>query len=446
MTRSILHFGPRPLHFGLLLLDIPPPAHYLICMMRNGAITFGLILDDLVQQSGMPSRRRPHHECAAADGRICHLCHAERLTYEQEVVMKGEALKQFWHERVPMPLRDLVATPPGRYYRSVSKRKVFHSGPRFTLGLIDPESRDTGGGVSVGACAIEPAAHGAVYAACDRFLRQPGTADFGEQLRYVIVKEASARQIIILSITEFHPTVIHHANALSKSLTRAVGSVSGVFLLEDQSDGRYYLGSGVRDAPRKFRKLYGASDLSLTVAGRRFLFPALVFSQVNVAAAEHVINYAAAYLGPKRDDLLLDLYCGYGLFALALAGKVRRVIGIESSPLAVSAAATNARQQGVAGAQFIRGDVTPSLLRRVAAREHPLVVLDPPRNGTAPGVIETVAALQPRRVVHCFCNIDLLPAEVQRWQQAGYTPREAVPVDMFPGTSAMEVVVAFERS
>jgi tRNA/tmRNA/rRNA uracil-C5-methylase (TrmA/RlmC/RlmD family) len=69
------------------------------------------------------------------------------------------------------------------------------------------------------------------------------------------------------------------------------------------------------------------------------------------------------------------------------------------------------------------------------------VILDPPRRGTSKGVIEAVAARTPSRVLHVFCNPDVLATELQRWFVCGYDILRVVPFDLFPGTDEIETMV-----
>jgi tRNA/tmRNA/rRNA uracil-C5-methylase (TrmA/RlmC/RlmD family) len=73
-----------------------------------------------------------------------------------------------------------------------------------------------------------------------------------------------------------------------------------------------------------------------------------------------------------------------------------------------------------------------------------MVVLDPPRRGTEIGVIGAVANRAPAKVVHIFCNIDIIPAELEQWKRVGYQTSKIVPLDMFPGTPNLEVLVLLE--
>jgi tRNA/tmRNA/rRNA uracil-C5-methylase (TrmA/RlmC/RlmD family) len=160
-----------------------------------------------------------------------------------------------------------------------------------------------------------------------------------------------------------------------------------------------------------------------------------------------MVQTAADLLRPARDHRLLDLYSGYGLFALALAPSTGQVTGVESSPHSVAAAVANARARGITHARFHRDNVTGESIPRWGGPPGPrdLVILDPPRGGTGTQVIEAVAARRPARILHIFCNTEVIGKELERWQRNGYTVTAAVPVDMFPGTAVVEIMVLLER-
>jgi tRNA/tmRNA/rRNA uracil-C5-methylase (TrmA/RlmC/RlmD family) len=184
------------------------------------------------------------------------------------------------------------------------------------------------------------------------------------------------------------------------------------------------------------------------IAGKRFQFSPLVFSQVNAAAAEQMVDLAGELLEPHSDCRLVDLYCGFGVFALTLAPRVRRVIGVESSPHALAAALANVRAQRAQNVRFVRAEIDGDNIHQLVGTPAPndLFLLDPPRSGTRSGVVEAIAARRPLRVLHIFCNPDLIPAELARWTRSGYRVTRAVPVDIFPGTDAVEVMVVLERA
>ena len=87
-----------------------------------------------------------------------------------------------------------------------------------------------------------------------------------------------------------------------------------------------------------------------------------------------------------------------------------------------------------------------SILERSLPRSAPeagreLVILDPPRQGTAPGVVSHVAARRPHAVLHIFCGIESIPGALTDWQNGGYVVAGCTPLDMFPGTPNLETLV-----
>jgi 23S rRNA (uracil1939-C5)-methyltransferase len=56
-----------------------------------------------------------------------------------------------------------------------------------------------------------------------------------------------------------------------------------------------------------------------------------------------------------------------------------------------------------------------------------------------------VAALAPARVVYVSCDAATLARDLEVLRDAGYLAREALPLDLMPQTSHVEVVVTLER-
>ena len=314
--------------------------------------------------------------------------------------------------------------------------------------MIDARKRETPGAFSALRCAIEPAAHSEIYRLIQETLEKPFGRSLAEQLSYVIIKGNYAEFTIILNVRTLSGKLVSAANTLSKSLTRKVPSVNGFFLYLNESGGNYYLGSTNPKAHPEVRRLFGKGLIYQKVCGKSFLYSPLSFSQVNQSMLERIVAEADRLLELDKSSRLFDLYCGYGLFALCLGGKAGSVVGVEISPEAVESADANAERQRAKDIRFIRSDITAGAVARIIARARPgdAVLLDPPRNGTAEGVIEAIAAAGPGKALHFFCNIDLMPAEITRWLSNGYTLRHAVPLDMFPGTAAVETAALFEKS
>ncbi len=408
--------------------------------------SFSSLFHAAIRDQGKHHPAPAHDTCRTAQGTRCPLCAAGEVPYDTEVRLKAQTLTEWWLATLPgVPLAPLIHSPQPRQYRTVSKRKAFRRGRRLMLGLIDPDAESGDHAVEVLRCAIEPSSHAALYEDVDRWLGTPAAGPFLEALQYVVIKGDDRERMVILTVRTINAGVVRAANALSKTLTASDQTVRGIFLYEDASEGRYYMGTTASGAPGKLQRVFGSTTLSHVTAGKRFVYPVQSFSQVNQSMLDPMVERIGGLLHLPVAGTLYDLYCGYGLFGISFAGSAKRVIGADIAPAAIEAAGRIATHLKITNARFTRSDLNETSLVSLMQRAGPsdVAILDPPRNGTAPGVIEVIAGRRCHRVVHLFCNIEVMPEEVQRWKKAGYTIVEAVPMDMFPGTATVEIAGVF---
>ncbi|MBQ1511315.1 MAG: 23S rRNA (uracil(1939)-C(5))-methyltransferase RlmD, partial [Selenomonadaceae bacterium] len=144
--------------------------------------------------------------------------------------------------------------------------------------------------------------------------------------------------------------------------------------------------------------------------------------------------------------IVIDAYCGTGTITLFLAQKAQKVYGIEIVKPAILDAQKNARDNNVRNAEFIVGDATQIMPRLYRQGIRPdVVVVDPPRAGCTPAVLETFAAMEPQRIVYVSCNPASLARDIAILGKLGYQAVKVQPVDMFPNTSSVEVCAKLVR-
>lgn len=195
--------------------------------------------------------------------------------------------------------------------------------------------------------------------------------------------------------------------------------------------------------PAGLQPLIGDPWLTEEVLGRRYRVSAESFFQVNTVGAAALVELVTAYADAQPKDVVLDAYCGVGLFSLALADMAGRVIGIEEAPSACEDFAHNAEERD--NLELHEGPVEAVLpaLRAQNPRVD-IAVIDPPRTGAGPHVIAELAALGPRRIVYISCDPATLARDALHLTQAGFRLREAQPVDLFPQTFHVEIVALWE--
>jgi len=167
------------------------------------------------------------------------------------------------------------------------------------------------------------------------------------------------------------------------------------------------------------------------------------FFQVNQQQADRMMEIIKDKAALNGSQVVLDAYCGTGTITLNMANRASSVVGIESNQTAVEDAIHNAMHNHITNAEFIAGScekVLPSL-----NKSFDLVLLDPPRSGCQPRVIDAVISSQPTKIIYVSCNPSTLARDLALFKKSGYTPLEVQPVDMFPRTHHVETVALLTR-
>lgn len=181
------------------------------------------------------------------------------------------------------------------------------------------------------------------------------------------------------------------------------------------------------------RLVSGPQLLHHDVLGHRYEVDATGFWQVHPRAAEVLVKAVMTGLCPEPAERALDLYCGVGLFAGALADAGASVLGVELSRQAVASARRN-----VPGVTFLAGPLE-RMLRRVQG-PCDLVVMDPPRKGAEASVIHHIVSLRPRALAYVACDPAALGRDLGRFREAGWHVDSVSAFDLFPMTHHVECV------
>jgi tRNA/tmRNA/rRNA uracil-C5-methylase (TrmA/RlmC/RlmD family) len=193
--------------------------------------------------------------------------------------------------------------------------------------------------------------------------------------------------------------------------------------------------------------------LTQRALGRTWRVSSGVFWQVHPAAADTLTAAVLAVLRPRPGDVALDLYCGAGLFAGALAaavGPTGRVTGVESEVAAVRDARKNLA--GLPQARIHRGDAA-EVLERHGFGGAGLAVLDPPRAGATPRLIELLAGPRDgsppgpaasglRRIAYVSCDPATLARDIAAFARLGWRLDDLRAFDAFPMTHHVECLAA----
>jgi tRNA/tmRNA/rRNA uracil-C5-methylase (TrmA/RlmC/RlmD family) len=200
--------------------------------------------------------------------------------------------------------------------------------------------------------------------------------------------------------------------------------------------------------------LAGRGSLRQHAAGRSWRVSAGAFWQVHPGAADALTRAVLDVLRPRPGEVALDLFCGAGLFAGALAAAVGPdgvVVAVDTDRAAVRDARHNLRDTpwarvhaADAAAALARGGWPPAAL----------AVLDPPRTGVPRRVIERLlepgddSAAGLRAVAYVSCDPATLARDIAVFAGLGWRLDGLRAFDIFPMTHHVECVAALtpERS
>jgi 23S rRNA (uracil1939-C5)-methyltransferase len=233
------------------------------------------------------------------------------------------------------------------------------------------------------------------------------------------------------------------------SLRAGVNTGQQLLLLETRDDRPPSL--TVQDVPLRcalrprrgpVQPLIGDPWIEELVAGRVFRISAGSFFQVNTVGAEVLVALSGELLALTGAETLLDAYCGVGLFGLSLAEQARQVIGIEESESACEDFAWNARD--LDNVTLHEGPVANVLATFERDPAIDVAIIDPPRSGAGPLVVEQLQRLQIPRLLYVACDPATLARDAQLLVEAGYRLEQVQPVDLFPQTYHVESLALFQ--
>lgn len=196
----------------------------------------------------------------------------------------------------------------------------------------------------------------------------------------------------------------------------------------------------------KTRVLWGSEYITDYIGDIAFKISARSFYQVNPVQTEVLYEKAVEYAGLTGNETVIDAYCGIGTISLFLAQRAKRVLGVEIVEEAIADARRNAELNGVTNAEFAVGaaeDVIPRWKEQGVTPD--VIVVDPPRKGCDPALLDTMLAMRPERMVYVSCNPSTLARDLQVLAGGGYRVVEVQPVDMFPQTTHVESVALLSR-
>jgi len=363
----------------------------------------------------------------------CQLMHA---SYGRQLELKKtilfDALKSIANY-VPASGLEVVAAPEPLAYRNRGQYPVARDISGTLTGFYSARSHEV---VAAERCLIHDRRIDEAVACVRAWANRKKVPVYNEKrhsgwLRHVAVRVGTGTGELQLCLVVRDGRRVAHRDLLRR-LRRRVPFLSGLVVNVNPAPTNVIFG-------RESKVLWGQPRLREDFCGLKLELGPQTFFQVNAQQAQRVFSMVTKFMEPL-DGALVDAYCGAGVLAMLLAREGHTVIGMESNREAVEDARRAVKDNRIDGVEIIHGRVEKELPRLGGAKPSPCgVVLDPPRKGCAPEVLEALAAGGVSRVAYMSCHPGTLARDLSRLFELGYRLERLEAVDMFPQTAHLEV-------
>ena len=373
----------------------------------------------------------------------CGGCVCQHMTYEASLAFKRQQVQDLLQRvgglSIEVPPVWGMAHPFG--YRNKGAYPVAQTDGAPACGFFAPRSHDLVP-LPENGCAIQGEDSAKATQAVLNWMRENSVPVYDEQtgrglVRHIMTRSTTSGELMVVVVVT--RADIPKASRLIELLRAAVPGLCSVCLSVNSLRTNVILGTDIR-------VLWGKAAMEDALCGLRFSVSPLSFFQVNPQQTERLYDLALEYAGLTGAETVVDAYCGAGTISLLLAQKAKKVIGIEIVPEAIQNANENAARNGIANAEFHVGATEELLPKLVENGLRPdVIVLDPPRKGCDPAVLQAIIAAAPKRVVYVSCGAPTLARDAKLLAEGGYAAERVQCVDMFCWTGAVETVMVLSK-
>jgi len=392
-----------------------------------------------------PHRVQPH--CIVADK--CGGCQWQFLDYEQQVELKSKKVQEtlvrigkFSPEQIAGLLQPVVrADNPFGYRNKVAFPLGVAETGQVKAGYFQRNSHRL---INLNQCPVQDQRLNVFLQNIKQDIQKRGWQIYDE------TKHQGLLRHLILRIGRYTGEVL--LTLVAKDM-----QINGLYEQAEQwlADYPELVGVVLNHQPMRTNAIFGS--VTKCIVGRDYLVERLLgytfhlradtFFQIYTEQAEKMIKFLIENLTLSHDQILLDAYAGIGAIAICLAKYVQRAIAIEVQPQATIQGQANARLNQVHNMEFLSGkveQVLPALHEKDIKPD--VVILDPPRKGCQPQVIDALRAFPPQQIAYVSCNPATLARDLQLLCAHDlFQLYKLQPFDFFPQTAHVECVAILHR-
>ncbi len=365
----------------------------------------------------------------------CGGCQIQELDYAAQLVHKErlvtETLARIGRITPEHTLPIAGMTDPWRY-RNKGQYPIAMVEGKPVIGFYRQRSHDV---VRVADCLLQSEGHAPILKAVEGWILKHNIAVYDEKkrkglLRHLVIRNNDRGDLMVILVSNGSLASVEPLVAILIQL-----GVGSLYLNLNRERGNRIFGN-------ESKLIYGEPVLRDHIGELFFELGPTSFFQVNPRQTVTLYEQALAFAGLTGEEMVFDLYAGIGTISMFLAKKAKRVVTVELHEGACEDAKKNAERNGLDNVEVHQGraeEVIPELYAKGYRAD--VVVVDPPRKGCDPVLLDTIVKMQPERIVYVSCKPSTLARDLEILEEQGYRTKRVRAVDMFPHTTHVESVV-----
>ena len=372
----------------------------------------------------------------------CGGCAFQHWEYREELAYKEDRVRQALLRiaEIPNPPVDPIVGMADPYgYRNKGQFPWGGTPGQAILGLY---ARGTHRVVAAEQCDIQDANINSVLDQIKNMVNELALPPYDEVtgngiLRHVLLRSSRREQRILALLVVTHWD--HRLQQLADMMVAKLPQLAGVGVNFNTVRKNRVLGA-------ETRLLAGQPSIHEDILGKSFVVSFESFFQVNPVQVETLYRLAIGAI-PHHTRVVWDLYAGVGTLAILASQHADQVKALEVNPQAVRDANANIAENGVTNVAMVLGQAE-NVIPQWAAHDQEMpgaVILDPPRSGVLPEVINVLKTAYVNRLIYVSCNPDTLARDIGLLKPQ-YQLTRVTPVDMFPRTDHVEAVAILDAS
>ncbi len=279
----------------------------------------------------------------------CGGCQLQHLPYSEQLKFKHQWIRQapstvaglrdvHVHEVEPMPVDTRYRNKTQMPYRNRKKQVIYGLYHHGTRDIIDSDY-----------CLVESRDANQALRIVKDWANEYRVAAYSEEensgvLSHVVVLKGQFTNQVMIGIVSRIKELPHYKDLLER-LRNGLPSLKSVILNFNPHRTNTVLGDSSQI-------LWGEPFIEEKLAKIRFRIYPDTFFQTNSVQMIRLIDKMIKVAEFRKDQAVMDLFCGTGTIGLLLADKVRQLVGVDNNESSIRAARENCNQNHIKNAEF----------------------------------------------------------------------------------------------